>query len=196
MEQYLLVIVGGAIGFLSSVGTLLVTRGIDRIGKIKIYCKRTSSQDYCWGFWGHKEYMSFLLPMDFEFSNTSNRAVLLRDVSIEIYREGTPLLRMKQGTGAIKRRAVNGAVESEEKFAFGGENSSYSFVLQPRSIQKQKCLFLLNANQEGMQELRFDEIRLSYFDEKDRRHCYPVAPVKGDWMRAEMDADCNWIRVK
>ena len=195
MEQYLGTIVGGFIGFVSSMGTILVSRLFDRIGKVKIYCKRTNAREHCWGFWGHENYMTFVLPMDFEFANTSNRVELLRDLSVDIYANGVPLLRMRQGEGAVHTRTVNGVVESEEAVSFGGDNSSYSFALQPRSIQKQKCFFFLNANKAGMKALQFDEIRLSFYDEKDRRHCYPIAPINGDWRYREMDADSNWIKV-
>lgn len=44
-------------------------------------------------------------------------------------------------------------------------HNSYSFTLPPNSIVNKKCLFCLKH--ENVPD--FDELRLDYFDERDRR---------------------------
>lgn len=46
--------------------------------------------------------------------------------------------------------------------------NSYSFVLPPMSIQKQECEFLYKVPAPKIDEFAFNEIRFSYFDEKNR----------------------------
>lgn len=196
MNAYALTLIGGIIGFASSIGVLAVTRLWDKAGKLTIYCKRSNRRGLKWGFADEGDSVVFFLPIDYELQNTSNTTRTVRDVAIELYRNNSFIARMAQSEGATHTSRYNGEIVREYDVTYGAENSSYSFVLPPRSIQKQKCLYFLDCKKAKRDELLFDEIRVSYCDEKDKKHTLRLSSFKGNWKSHEYDNDNEWILLK
>lgn len=195
LPQYLDVLVGGLIGFLSSIGALAATRWMDRKGKLKIFCKRTNDEGFAWGF--HKDdsarTLCFAVPLDIELMNTSNTTRVIRDVQMRLYRRNTEVFQMKQIDGAVITHTKGSETTTKEK-TFGTKNSSYSFVLPPRSIQKQSCEYMLIPS--SLANAEFDEIRISFYNEKGKLICKSLAKYNGDWAAREEEPDQDWIELK
>lgn len=186
-------IIGGVIGFASSIGILAVTRWWDRRGKLKIFCKRTNDENLCWGF--HVDsysVLSFLVPLNYELMNTSNTTRVIRDVQMLLYSKGKEVLRMKQIDRGTHTTTRGKEIVNTKEIAFGANNSSYSFVLPPRSIQKTRCEYMLISSTNKEQ---FDEIRIAYNNEKDRRIIKHLAWYSGDWKVREETVDQEWIEL-
>lgn len=72
----------------------------------------------------------------------------------------------------------------------------YSFVIQPRSIQREHCAYAYKIKKEEIGKYMFDDIRLSYYDEKDKKHLFSVRKIENAWTMKQMNGDDDWILLK
>lgn len=168
-HEIFLILIGAAIGFISSIGTTIVTELMKRQGKVKLYYKIVFSKvsnGRTWGFQNSSSGLVFEVPLWIELLNTSNTVRVVRDLNILLYRNGKELGEMKQITN------VNDT--------WYGEEGAYSFVLQPRSMNSYNLEFLINKKDMG-EDFQFDEIRLRYFDEKDNKHLLKLITIERCW---------------
>ncbi len=159
-----LVVIGAILGFALSIITTIVNKAIDKHGKMRIFYKlvyqKSTRKKARIDTAGGETILT--IPLYFELQNTSNTARVIRDVCLYLYKNGKEVGKM------IQIQYTKDSITNEIKNSFGGEKNSYSFVLPPLSIQKQECEFLYKAPTLKIDEFVFDEIRFSYFDEKNR----------------------------
>lgn len=84
----------------------------------------------------------------------------------------------------------------EEEYWFGTEKGSYSFVLEPRSIQKQVCEYIFLVSQKEKDKFLFNRIVARYYDEKNKAVYYEVRSIEGDWEQKKYDIDEDWHLLK
>ena len=194
-------IVGAAIGFLASIGTMLVQQWMDKAGKIKIYCKIMQGDDPILSV-GYKTsfsdsgMISLLVPIRLEIQNTTNTCRVIRDVSMWLYNGSKQVAEMIQIENVQHKQTTNGAVTSESTNEYGADKNMYSFVIQPRSIQREHCAYAFKISKDDIKKYIFDDIRLAYFDEKDRKHVFSIRKVENAWKGAPIDGDKDWILLK
>lgn len=182
-------VIGGVLGFVASIGTLTAERIWDRVGRLSIFYRISSdgrNPVNTFGTFESSDGPIFVLPLIFELQNTSNTTRIMRDVSVNLYKGGCFVAEMKQ---VCQSRDSNG----KETREYGGENQSYSFVIQPRSIQKLYGTYMYNPELEPQKEHDFDEIRLRYFDERNILREYHVRYVENPWEQQDLGGDEDWI---
>lgn len=197
--DWLSTIIGAAIGFVASVGTIIVERIIDRNGKLKIYYVMVYGDKITNQFGFSKDAsngIAFIAPMKLEIQNTSNVTRVIRDVSLLMYKNDVCIGNMIQITSTENKKTTNGKITDLQTHEYGGEKNSYSFVIPPRSIQRQYCTFMytIEAGKEAPAE--FNEIRLRYFDETDKAHIFFVRKIESCWKLARLHGDEDWILLK
>lgn len=188
------VIIGAVIGFAASIGTVIIERMLDRRGKLKIYYRISGDRRAIppFGF----EYtqgggMSFSIPMQLEIQNTSRTTRVIRDLNVTLYKDGTPVDCMIQATSATNNKTKNGEIVESKLHTFGAENGAYSFVVEALSIRHQCCAFIyLN------QKKTFDEVRLRYYDEKDKEHSYSLQKIENCWTAYLFEGTHDWVLLK
>lgn len=180
-------IIGAAIGFVSSIGIIFVQRLIDRAGNLEIYAKvvyNRSTGSYTWGFRSSVDGMYLSVPLWIEILNLSNSTRIMRDINLLLVSEGKELLTMIQSNRTeIKNRG---------NYLYANEGS-YSLSLGGGEIKKIDCYFLLKG---GSDISSFDEIILRYYDEKNRAHKFSLGHVEGDWVEKEFSRSGEWINLK
>lgn len=200
-NDIILLLVGAAIGFVSSVGIIIVERLIDRKGKLSIFYKFIDSAvtQHSWGIL-HSENnrLVFDVPVAFELQNTSNTTRVIRNLNLELYKGDVLVSKMKQMEKGVKRTLtnVNGNYQiNGDPVYYGTDNGSYSFVLNPRSIQKQKCDFSLSINEEEKDKYDFDTIKICYYDEKDYKKSYISKTGLKGWTLGDNKPDKEWQKL-
>lgn len=199
--DWLSTILGAAIGFLASIGTMLVQHGMDTAGKLKLYCVVVKGDDPIESV-GYKTSItepgaiSLLIPIKLEIQNTSNTCRVIRDVSMWLYKGGTSVAEMVQIQTVRHTKTSGGLVTSDSTSEFGADKNMYSFVIQPRSIQRQHCAYAFKVKKEEIEKYMFDDIRLSYYDEKDRKHLFSVRKIENAWSINQMNGDDDWVLLK
>lgn len=84
MDTYIGTLIGGLIGFLSSLGVQIAMRALDRKGKLSFYSRINSSFFPDWGFFSADGKITFVVPLELECQNTSNVTRVVRDVSLSL----------------------------------------------------------------------------------------------------------------
>lgn len=116
-----------------------------------------------------------------ELQNTSNAVRIVRDLNILLFKDGKEVSRMVQ---------INQINDD-----WYGNDGAYSFVLQPRSLKKYGLHFLIKKNEMGAKTL-FNEIRLRYFDEKDKAHILPLYSIERCWEVGKLNREDYWKLAK
>ncbi|WP_207642495.1 hypothetical protein [Desulfosporosinus sp. I2] len=119
----------------------------------------------------------FEVPLWIELQNTSNAVRVIRDLNILLFRDGKELSQMMQ-------------ITNQDNVWYGNEGA-YSFVLQPRSLNKYDLHFLIKKNEMG-DNCQFDEIRLRYFDEKDKKHTFTLDKIDRCWELGNLNREGFW----
>lgn len=101
------VVIGAVIGFVASIGTVIVERILDRRGKLKIYYRISGDRRAImpFGFARTQDNdMSFSIPMQIEIQNTSRTNRVIRDLNVTLYKDGAPVDHMVQITSATNSK--------------------------------------------------------------------------------------------
>ena len=193
-------VVGAVIGFIASIIVMVMERILDKKGKLNIFYRRINQKianGLGWGFdEGVDGRLFFTLPVYFELQNTSNTTRVIRDLSFLLYCGPEFVGNMHQmGTVHIKSRK-GCEITDEKAFSFGAENGSYSFVLPPRSIQRQECEYIFVINPDEKEQKHFDTIVARYYDERNKAHTFNAMAIEKCWERKHYDIDEDWLLLK
>lgn len=163
--DWLATLVGGALGFAASFGTAALNRLWDRAGKIKIYyvLRHGDKMQEDAAFGTCSSGFVFVLPLSLEIQNTSNTSRVIRDLCAATYLDGKVVDELVSITSVVTESKGQRTVQE-----YGGDKQSYSFVIPPRSIQRQYCTFMLTPDEDEKDAHKFNEVRLKYHDENDR----------------------------
>lgn len=185
-QDIILLIIGGLIAILSSVVTLIVTKMIDRYGKLKIYKKIVYSKDNSgktWGCFNGAEGLFFQIPLWIEIQNTSNSAHVVRNLNACLYRDNKEVALMTQ----INK--INDNILAND--------GAYSFIVEPRSIKKYDCHFTIKKR-EILGDCDFDEVKITYYDFNDTQHIMHLKGVnlQESWNMKRNQPDKEWSLLK
>ena len=185
--DWLSTLIGAAIGFVSSIGIIVVQRLFDRAGKLELYAKVVNDRptgSNTWGFQKRADGILLSVPIWIEVQNLSNSARILRDINLLLVSGGKEIASMVQGT------KVDLKDHGEYFYANGG---SYSLSVAGGEIKRINCHFLLKSHTDVP---RFDEIKLRYFDEKNRPRKFLLGEVEGDWCIKEFPRNKEWMTLR
>ena len=193
MNDILLIIIGSVIGFIASVGILVVERILDRAGKLKIYFKFVSLRDdgRPWGVYEESGLLALFIPVKLEIQNTTNTTKVIRDLSIELYHGTQYVCKMVQINRFCKSERIKTTTEPQY-----GNNGSYSFVIKPRSINNEECLYSYHINESDVADFDFNVIKISYYDEKDKKVIYEAKNRITGWDLKRNQVDHDWLLLK
>lgn len=195
-NEILYVLVGAVIGFLGSIIVLLAERALDKKGTIQIFYRRTSQCGMSRSGWGVDKSgdgrLYLTIPVVFEIQNTSNMTRVIRDVSLLLYSGDTLVGKMYQAPGIHITDRINGEITAEKDYKFGAEKGSYSFVLPPRSIQRQECEYLYIIQTNEKEEKSFNKVVVRYFDERNRSHIFNFLSIENGWEQKYFEPDTDW----
>lgn len=198
-SEVILLLIGAVIGFVGSAAILFMERLLDRKGKLNIFYRFTHDRPTQSG-WGFDESadgcLYFTAPVVYELQNTSNTTRVIRDVSLLLYDGDTYVAKMDQldHLRTTKRRGKE--IIEEKDFNYGAEKGTYSFVLEPRSIQRQECEYMYKVAISDRNANCFDNVRLRYYDERNKAHLFKVKDIPDCWVRKHFDSDEEWILLK
>lgn len=198
-NEVVLLVIGAGIGFLVSILTMLAERLIDKRGKLNIFYRFTCKKGpnpLSWGFEENAgERISFVVPVMFEFQNTSNTTRVIRDVSVVLYNGDKQVINMpKLSRLQTKTRRAN-EIE-EQNYYFGTEKGSYSFVLPPRSIQRQECEYMWTIRKDEVEANRFNRVEICYHDERNNLKSFNAKEIPDCWQNKHFEIDEDWILLK
>ena len=154
-------------------------------GKVHIYIKSVynKSTNEAWGFSKSPNGMIFDVPLWVEFHNTKSTKQIIRNVNLSLYYRNKYICNMVQVTHYDTK-------EGKESF---GDNGSYSFLLDGNEIKRFDLEFILL--QKDFKGEAFDEVRLSYYDTKDKHKEVTVFKLSSSWKVTNNSIDDDWRKV-
>mgnify|MGYP004622977051 CR=1 FL=1 len=195
-NELIYVLVGAIIGFAGSIIVMLTERALDRKGTIQIFYRKINQRGEKKFGWGFDEYddgkLGITIPIVFEVQNTSNTTRVIRDVSLLLYSGNTFVEKMLQSSGKHVTRRTGNTVTGTKDFLFGAEKGSYSFVLPPRSIQREECEFCYVIYPKEKELKCFDTVIARYYDERNRAHTFKVMSFDKVWTNEYFEPDKDW----
>ena len=198
--EIFMLVLGAILALVASLTTVIIERVMDKKGKLNIFycfCYQKTGRRESWGFKDSEDGRKFFtVPVVYEFQNTSNTTRVIRDVSLLLYNGNTFVAKMIQLDHLNIRKRKGDEVTEEKDWYFGTDKGSYSFVLAPRSIQRQECEYMHIVDCCNVEDNKFDTIKLRYFDERNNEKVFTIRSIDSCWEKKNFDADAEWILVK
>ena len=169
-----LLIIGALISLISTLigffAQTFFTHILSNKGKIHIYIKSVYNKNTAkaWGFSETASGKIFDVPLWIEIHNTKSTKQIIRNLNLSLYSHNKHVRNMVQASH----------YETERGKEYYGNNGSYSFLLEGNEIKRFDLEFmLLQKDYDGES---FDEVRLSYYDTKDRYKEYTIFKLKSN----------------
>ena len=164
---------GAVIGALATLVATWLTRKMQASGKISLFAKMVyskSSADKACGYYRSQMGPGLYLriPLWLDIVNTSGVSRIVRNVNLYACSDKKEIASFTQ----IQR------IGDGESAILLGNNEAYTFVIPPNSACRFDVEFMLAERDMSADEKEFDEIVLSYFDEKNRIHAYHLVNVE------------------
>lgn len=196
--EVFLVVIGAVLGFLLSIVTTIVNKEIDKLGKVRIFYKYFYVDDVYEKARIETSEGSIVIdiPIWFELQNTSNSSRVIRDVCLCLYYNGKLVDKMIQIESSRTEITTNGKTVIESITNYGSDKNSYSFVIPPMSIQKQECEFTYEIPISDINKYSFDQIRFSYYDEKNRIMECVLCDIPNGWHNYKFCYNNEYIQLK
>lgn len=174
-------LIGSFIGFLLQV---IVSTILSNRGKVKIYIKSVYNKLFSrtWGFEDSVSGMVFTVPLWIEIHNTTSKKQIIRNLSLVLYKNNSQVAKMTQ---------MNYYEKSNQTF-FYGENGAYSFLIDAYEIKRFE-LFFVTYKKEVNDD--FDEVRISYYDSKDKYHEFKIFEISEPWVVSKNKIDNDWRAI-
>ncbi len=186
--QYQLLLIGGVVSFVSTLigmfAQALFNSFLSRKGKLKLYIKSVYSRvnGKPWGFDCDELGKYFQVPLWLEIHNTKSVKQVVRNINLTLYLENKKVGQPTQ---------ISSTSNDEKEFIFG-DKGTYSFLVQGNEINRFNLYFFIRKNELNSD---FDEIRLSYFDTKDKYHEYKIFDISNPWEISNNKIDDDWRLV-
>lgn len=181
---------GAVIGALATLVATWLTRRMQKSGKVSLFAKMVyskSSADKACGYYrsqlGPGLYLR--IPLWLDIVNTSGVSRIVRNVNLHACFQNKEIASFTQ----IQRI---GDGKSEIPL---GNNEAYTFVIPPNSACRFNVEFMMKETELSTDEKEFDEIILSYFDEKNRIHAFHLINIDFCWMEKKIPMEKQWIAL-
>ena len=174
-------LIGSFIGFLLQV---IVSTILSNRGKVKIYIKSVYSKlmGRPWGFEDSVSGLVFTVPLWIEIHNTTAKKQIIRNLNLVLYKNNSQVAKMTQ-------------MNSYEKLGqtlFYGDNGAYSFLIDAYEIKRFDLYFSIYKKEVSDD---FDEVRISYFDSKDKYHEFKIFEISEPWVVSKNKIDNDWRAI-
>lgn len=184
-----MLLLGAIISLISSLFGMLsqifVSYLLENKGKVKLYIKSVYNKNTGapWGFYGSSDEMIFNVPLWIEIHNTKSRKQIVRNINLILYNGKQQIGRMVQ---------ISHYTNSKEVFYYG-DNGAYSFLLEANEIRRFDLEFAIKKKEIKSD---FTEVRLAYFDSRDKYREYKVFDVLKSWEASSNRIDSDWRLMK
>lgn len=196
-NEIIYIIIGAAIGLISSITIIIIERFLNEKGKLNIFYRRMTQRGFerhGWGFEnGGAGNLFFTVPIFWEIQNTSNTTRVVRDVSLLLVSGNICIGKMTQMEGIEVTTKSGTKVTSVENYNFGAEKGSYSFVIPPRTIQRQECEYMYIIHSQEKDNKKFDTVVVRYYGENNKAHYFKMMKVDNCWTPQNNSSDKEWL---
>ena len=184
-------LLGSIIGAVATLLGTLLTRKLQKSGKVALHVRPVYSQSkskHFSGFYQSQEKAGLYMhiPLWLDAVNTSGVPRILRNVNLYAYREKTEIAEFTQ-----TQRIGDG-----DSAILLGDHESYTLVVPENSARRFNLEFILHEQEIKAENKNFDELVFSYFDEKDRVQAFHFTKIDSCWSEGPLNIKRKWISMK
>ncbi len=184
-------LLGAVIGALAVLASTWLAKKLQTTGRVSLFAKMVyskSSVDKACGYYqcqtGPGLYLR--IPLWLDIVNTSGISRIVRNVNLYAYSKGKEIAAFTQ-----IQRVGNG----DSAIALG-DNEAYTFVIPANGARRFDVEFILKETELTSDKKEFDEIMLSYFDEKNCVHTFSLIHIDFCWIVKQIPMQKQWIALE
>lgn len=183
-------LLGSVIGAAATLFATWMTKKMQESGELSLHLKLVNTKGTInkpWGFYKSQMNSGLFMqvPLWLDVCNTSGIPRILRNVNLYAYSNKTEVAAFTQ----IQRI---GDGESAVKL---GDNESYTLVVPGNSARRFDLDFILHEQELPEDNRNYDELILTYFDEKNTIHAFRFTEVEKCWTEGSLSVPKNWITL-
>ena len=181
-SQIIYLTIGAILSLIGSLGVMLIERCINSRGQINLYKKNVfiKNFDITCEICDNRLYV----PTRIEIVNTKNTSVLLRNINLELFYNNKFKKKMLQMEEIGTRTSTN--------YGTYGNDKKYSIIVPNKSVSSLEFLYILD----NQNKFEFNNIRLSFYDEKDKKHYYRFMTLSQGWSPQKKFHDKDCIKLE
>lgn len=187
-KQIILICIGAFISIFTSVVNKIIDNCLKSKGTVTIYRKlvyQKNSDNNSSGIYNVNGEIIMYIPIWIEIQNTKNNPIIIRDFSIDLFKNGKRICKMKK----INYQKCN---NQDLDLMYYGDKGRYSFIISPESIRQFDLLFSLKKNEKSD---NFDEIKISYYNQKNKMITSNLKSIASSWNLQKFGVDEDWVEV-
>ena len=183
-------LLGAIIGALATLASTWLNKKIQLSGNVSLYAKIVYSKgkdNLPWGFYRSKNKTGLFMqvPIWLDVCNTSGVSRILRNVNLYAYAGKKEIAPFTQ---------IQRVGEGEEKILLG-DNESYTLVVSANCARRFNLNFVLHEEDLPKDKKIFDEIVLTYFDEKNNIHAFHFVKLSDCCVEGQLKIEKHWITM-
>ncbi len=183
-------LLGAVIGAGATLLSTWLARRIQKNGKVTLHIKNVHSKNGVHNTCGfyvsqNKSGLFMEVPVWVDVCNTSGVSRVVRNVNLHAYYQQQEVAEFKQAQ----------ATTDNGKYIPLGENEAYTLVVPADSARRFNMEFMLHEEDLDQESKEFDELILTYFDEKNRIHAYHFLDIEKCWIQGPLNVPMKWITL-
>lgn len=183
-------LLGAIIGALATLATTWLNKKIQSSGKVSLYAKLVYSKgriNRSWGYYKSQDKggLYMVVPIWLDICNTCGVSRIIRNINLYAYVEKEEVAVFTQ----IQRIG-----DGQEKITLG-DNESYTLIIPPNSARRFDLEFILHEQEMLPDKREFNEIILSYFDEKNNIKAFHFLNLNSCWVEGPLIMGKQWINL-
>jgi hypothetical protein len=183
-------LLGAIIGAFATLAATWLTKKVQSSGKVSLYAKIVHTKgkiNRSWGYYrsGSKPGLYMLVPIWLDVCNTCGVSRIIRNVNLYAYAGKDEVAAFTQ----IQRFG-----DGEEEILLGN-NESYTLVISSNSACRFNLSFMLYEHELPPDKKAFDELILTYFDEKNNVKAFHFVKPSHCWVEGALSNEKQWITL-
>lgn len=184
-------LLGSVIGAAATLLAAWMTKKIQASGKLTLHLKMVHAKGKInkpWGFYRDQRRCELYMrvPLWLDVCNTSGISRIARNINLYAYKDKKEVASFTQ----IQRIG-----DGDSKNALG-DNESYTFVIPANSARRFSLDFMLRESDMPTEDKNFDELILTYFDEKNKIHAFHFVDMDQCWIEGSLKSKREWITLE
>ena len=181
---------GAIIGAFATIAATWLSKKVQSSGKVSLYAKIVYSKGKInrpWGFYKNstKTGLFMQIPIWLDVCNTCGVSRVIRNVNLYAYAGKDEVAAFTQ----IQRTGDG------QDVLLLGDNESYTLVIPANSARRFDLCFMLHEQELPTDKKAFDELILTYFDEKNNIQAFHFAKPNHCWVEGELKVEKKWITL-
>lgn len=183
-------LLGSVIGAAATLLATWLSKKIQTSGKLSLHLKMVYTKGAInkpWGFYRDQLTAGLFMrvPLWLDVCNTSGISRIVRNINLYAYKDEEEVASFTQ---------IQCISDGNSKIALG-DNESYTLVIPANSARRFSLDFMLYESDVPTEEKDFDELILTYFDEKNIIHAFHFTGVDQCWIEGPLDTKREWITL-